>query len=83
MFQLNLHSYAIVWVLFLCYCMNMKNILSNSKKYLNSYDNEAFAPQDFNCCKIEEKCKITISDTIKRVKFEAIKGDKNVQLLQP
>lgn len=61
----------------------MKKVLCNSKNYLNSYDNEAFAPQDFNYCKIEEKGKITISDTIKRVKFEAIKGDRNVQLLQP
>ena len=63
--------------------MSMKNILSNSKNYLNSYDNEAFAPQDFDYFKIEPKDRITISDTIKRVKFEAIKGDKNVQLLQP
>lgn len=61
----------------------MKKVLCNSKKYLNSYDNEAFAPQDFNYFRIEEKGKITISDTIKRVKFEAIKGDKSVQLLQP
>ena len=59
----------------------MKKVLCNSKNYLNSYDNEAFAPQDFNYCKIEEKGKITISDKIKRVKFEEIKGDKNVQSL--
>lgn len=61
----------------------MKRAIYNSKIYFDSYDNEAFAPQDFNYCKIEEKGKITISDTIKRVKFEAIKGDRNVQLLQP
>jgi hypothetical protein len=61
----------------------MKRTIYNSKFYFDSYDNEAFAPQDFNYFRIEEKGKITISDTIKRVKFEAIKGDKNVQLLQP
>lgn len=61
----------------------MKRAIYNSRIYFDSYDNEAFAPQDFNYYKIEEKGKITISDTIKRVKFEAIKGEKNVQLLQP
>lgn len=56
--------------------MNMKNILSNSKNYLNSYDNEAFAPQDFEYCKVEPKVKT--SDLIKRVKFGLAKDDKNV-----
>ena len=74
--SLNWHSYFIVRVLFLCYCMNMKNILSNSKNYLNSYDNEAFAPQDFEYCKVEPKVKT--SDLIKRVKFGLAKDDKNV-----
>ena len=64
---------------FLCYCMSMKNILSNSKKYLNSYDNEAFAPQEFESYKTQPKVKM--SDIIKRVKFDLIKGDKNVQSL--
>ena len=63
-------------VLFLCYCMNMKNILSNSINYLNSYDNEAFAPQEFDSYKIEPKIKL--SETIKGVKFELVKGEKNV-----
>ena len=61
----------------------MKRAIYNSKFYFDSYDNEAFAPQDFDYFKIEPKDRITISDTIKRVKFEEIKGDKNVQLLQP
>lgn len=61
----------------------MKRTIYNSKFYFDSYDNEAFAPQDFDYLKIEPKDRITISDTIKRVKFEAIKGDKNVQSLQP
>lgn len=75
-----MHSYAIVGVLFLCYSLSMKDTLfSNSTKYLNSYDNEAFAPQNFNYCKIEKPPKI--SDAIKMVKFEIIKGDKNVQSL--
>lgn len=59
--------------------MSMKNILSNSKKYLNSYDNEAFAPQEFESYKTQPKVKM--SDIIKRVKFDLIKGDKNVQSL--
>lgn len=56
--------------------MSMKNILSNSINYLNSYDNEAFAPQEFDNYKIEPKIKL--SETIKGVKFELVKGEKNV-----
>lgn len=59
--------------------MSMKNILSNSTNYLNSYDNEAFAPQEFDSYKTEPKVKL--SDIIKGVKFDLIKGDKNVQSL--
>ena len=44
----------------------MKDINSNSTNYLNSYDNEAFAPQDFDNYKTEEAPKT--SDFIKRVK---------------
>jgi hypothetical protein len=46
----------------------MENIKSNSKNYLDSYDNEAFAPQDFDDYKIEEAPKI--SEKIKRVKYD-------------
>jgi hypothetical protein len=53
----------------------MKNTLCNSTNYLNSYDNEAFAPQEFECCKAEKQPKI--SDFIKRVKY-TVKGDLNV-----
>lgn len=56
--------------------MSMKNILSNSKNYLNSYDNEAFAPQEFDSYKTEPKVKL--SDTIKGVKFDLVKGENNV-----
>ena len=56
--------------------MNMKNILSNSINYLDSYDNEAFAPQEFDGYKTEPKVKL--SDIIKRVKFDLVKGEKNV-----
>jgi hypothetical protein len=44
----------------------MKNINSNSTNYLNSYDNEAFAPQEFDNYKTEQKPKT--SQIIKRVK---------------
>lgn len=64
---------------FLCYCMNMKNILSNSINYLDSYDNEAFAPQEFDNYKTEPKVKL--SEIIKGVKFDLVKGEKNVQSL--
>lgn len=58
----------------------MKNTLSNSTNYLNSYDNEAFAPQEFENRKIEQNPKI--SDFIKRVKY-TVKGDLNVDKIQP
>ena len=70
-----MHSHAIVRVLFLCYSVDMKNTLCNSTNYLNSYDNEAFAPQEFDCIKIEKQPKIT--EFIKRVKY-TVKGDYNV-----
>lgn len=57
----------------------MKNTLSNSTNYLNSYDNEAFAPQEFDYCRIEPTQKI--SDFIKRVKY-TVKGDLNVDKIQ-
>lgn len=50
-FQLNLHSNAIVRVLFLCYFLGMKNeIKTNQQKEIcpllaDSYDNEIFCPQ--------------------------------------
>ena len=53
----------------------MTNTLCNSTNYLNSYDNEAFAPQEFDYCRIEPTPKI--SDFIKRVKY-TVKGDLNV-----
>jgi hypothetical protein len=46
----------------------MENIKSNSKNYLDSYDNEAFAPQDFDGYKIEQTPKT--SEKIKRVKYD-------------
>jgi hypothetical protein len=46
----------------------MENIKSNSKNYLDSYDNEAFAPQDFDGYKIEQTPKT--SEIIKRVKYD-------------
>lgn len=57
----------------------MKKILCNSKNYLDSYDNEAFAPQEFESYKTQPKVKM--SDIIKSVKFDLAKGDKNVQSL--
>ena len=62
-----------------CYSLAMKKILCNSKNYLDSYDNEAFAPQEFENYKTEPKNKI--SDIIKSVKFDFAKGDKSVQSL--
>ena len=57
-----------------CYDFGMKDINYNSTNYLDSYDNEAFAPQDFDRLTFEEKPKIT--DFIKRVK-------NNVGRIQP
>lgn len=57
----------------------MKDVLCNSKNYLDSYDNEAFAPQEFESYKTQPKVKM--SDIIKRVKFDLAKGDKSVQSL--
>jgi hypothetical protein len=57
----------------------MKRAIYNSKIYFDSYDNEAFAPQEFESYKTQPKVKM--SDIIKRVKFDLIKGDKNVQSL--
>lgn len=57
----------------------MKTTLHNSKIYFDSYDNEAFAPQEFDYYKIEKVAKL--SDKIKGIKFEVLKGDNNVQLL--
>ena len=67
--------YFLVEGLFFCYSLSMKNTLCNSTNYLNSYDNEAFAPQEFEYCKAENQPKI--SDFIKRVKY-TVKGDLNV-----
>ena len=66
-------------VLFLCYSLAMKKVLCNSKNYLDSYDNEAFAPQEFDSYKTQPKVKM--SDIIKRVKFDLVKGDESVQPL--
>jgi hypothetical protein len=52
----------------------MKDINYKSTNYSDSYDNEAFAPQDFDSLTFEEKPKIT--DFIKRVK-------NNVGRIQP
>lgn len=46
----------------------MENVKSNSKNYLDSYDNEAFAPQEFDGYVIEKAPKI--SDIIKGVKYD-------------
>jgi hypothetical protein len=52
----------------------MENVKSNSTNYLNSYDNEAFAPQEFDGYKIEQVPRT--SEFIKRVK-------NNVARIQP
>lgn len=57
----------------------MKRAIYNYKIYFDSYDNEAFAPQEFESYKTEPKIKI--SDIIKRVKFDLAKGDESVQSL--
>ena len=49
-------------------------LFSNSTNFLNSYDNEAFAPQEFECGP-EQPPKI--SDFIKRVKFNIVRNDVN------
>lgn len=54
----------------------MKRAIYNSKIYFDSYDNEAFAPQEFESYKTQPKVKT--SDIIKRVKFGLAKDDKNV-----
>ena len=59
-----------------CYSLAMKRAIYNSKIYFDSYDNEAFAPQEFESYKTQPKVKM--SDIIKRVKFDLIKGEKNV-----
>ena len=46
----------------------MENTKSNSKNYLDSYDNEAFAPQEFDGYVIEKSPKT--SEIIKRVKYD-------------
>ena len=46
----------------------MENVKSNSKNYLDSYDNEAFAPQEFEGYEVEQKPKT--SEIIKRVKYD-------------
>jgi hypothetical protein len=46
----------------------MENVKSNSKNYLDSYDNEAFAPQEFDGYVIEKSPKT--SEIIKRVKYD-------------
>ena len=49
--SLNWHSYFIVRVLFLCYDLGIKemiflrDIYLHPNKYIDSYDNECFAPQ--------------------------------------
>ena len=53
----------------------INTLFSNSTNFLNSYDNEAFAPQEFECCRIEQPPKI--SDFIKRVKFNIARNDIN------
>lgn len=57
----------------------MKRAIYNSKIYFDSYDNEMFAPQEFESYTTQPKIKI--SDIIKRVKFDLAKGDENVQSL--
>lgn len=57
----------------------MKRAIYNSEIYFDSYDNEAFAPQEFESYKTQPKVKM--SDIIKRVKFDLAKGDKSVQSL--
>jgi hypothetical protein len=57
----------------------MKRAIYNSKIYFDSYDNEAFAPQEFESYKTQPKVKM--SDIIKRVKFDFAKGDESVQSL--
>lgn len=57
----------------------MKRAIYNSKIYFDSYDNEAFAPQEFESYKTQPKVKM--SDIIKGVKFDLVKGEKNVQSL--
>ena len=57
----------------------MKRAIYNSKIYFDSYDNETFAPQEFESYITEPKIKI--SDIIKRVKFDLAKGDESVQSL--
>ena len=57
-----------------CYDFGMKDINYKPTNCLDSYDNEAFAPQDFDSLTFEEKTKIT--DFIKRVK-------NNVGRIQP
>ena len=56
----------LVKVFSFCYALTMENVKINSKNYLDSYDNEAFAPQEFDSYKTEEAPKT--SDFIKRVK---------------
>lgn len=57
-----------------CYALSMENVKSNSTNYLNSYDNEAFAPQEFDSYKIEQAPRT--SEIIKRVR-------NNVARIQP
>lgn len=57
----------------------MKRVIYNSEIYFDSYDNEAFAPQEFENYKTQPKVKM--SDIIKRVKFDFAKGDESVQPL--
>ena len=72
--------YLVVSYCLFCYSLAMKRPLYNSKIYFDSYDNEAFAPQEFGCYKPEKIVKL--SDKIKGIKFEVLKGGTNVQLLQ-
>lgn len=52
-----MHPYAIVRVLFLCYDLNMENVICNfiekvniKNVFIDSYDNEGFVPESINNC---------------------------------
>ena len=67
--------YLLVGYCLFCYSWAMKRALHISKIYFDSYDNEAFAPQEFDCYKPEKVVKL--SDTIKGVKF-AVPRSENI-----
>ena len=72
--------YLLVGYCLFCYSLAMKTPLYNSKIYFDSYDNESFAPQEFGYYNLEKVIKL--SDKVKEIKFEVLKGENNVQLLQ-